>query len=91
MDSTRKTALVTGVFFVITIIASIPALGFYGPVLNDPDYILGAGPEDVVGIVQHRGVEEERWDRGDDGDDEEHARNERGLSGRGHLESFPLM
>jgi hypothetical protein len=48
VDSTRKTALVTGVFFVITIIASIPALGFYGPVLNDPDYIIGAGADTGV-------------------------------------------
>jgi hypothetical protein len=48
VDSTRKTALVTGVFFVITIVASIPALGFYGPVLNDPDYIIGAGADTGV-------------------------------------------
>jgi Domain of unknown function (DUF4386) len=50
MISTRKTALVTGVFFVITIIASIPALGLYGSVLNDPDYILGAGADTRVAL-----------------------------------------
>ena len=45
MDSARKTALLTGVFFVITIVASIPALGLYGPVLNDAHYVLGGGAD----------------------------------------------
>jgi len=37
-------ARVTGVLFIITIIASIPAaFVFYAPVLGDPNYILGAG------------------------------------------------
>ena len=37
-------ARVTGVLFIITIIASIPAaFVFYAPVLDDPNYILGAG------------------------------------------------
>jgi len=46
--SPRKIAIVTGVFFLITIIASIPALILYGPVLNDPDYIVGAGADTRV-------------------------------------------
>ena len=46
MTSTRKIALVTGVFFVITFIAAIGGLILYGPVLNDPDYIVtGAGAD----------------------------------------------
>lgn len=45
MDSTRKTALLTGVFFIITFITSIPALGLYGPVLNDVNYVLGSGSD----------------------------------------------
>ncbi len=45
MDSVRKSALVTGVLFLITFITSIPALGLYGPVLNDSHYILGAGAD----------------------------------------------
>ena len=45
MDSARKTALLTGVFFIITIVASIPALGLYGPVLNDAHYVLGGGAD----------------------------------------------
>ena len=46
--SSRKIAMVTGVFFLITIIASIPALVLYGPVLNDPNYIVGAGADTRV-------------------------------------------
>jgi hypothetical protein len=45
MDSVRKSALVTGVLFIITFITSIPALGLYGPVLNDAHYVLGAGAD----------------------------------------------
>jgi len=48
-DSLRKTAMVTGVLFVITFIASIPALFiFYAPVLHDPAYIVGAGADSSV-------------------------------------------
>ena len=39
---------VTGVLFVITFIASIPALVLYGPVLNNADYIVGAGADTRV-------------------------------------------
>jgi hypothetical protein len=42
MDSMRKTALVAGVFYLITFI-SIPALALYGPVKNHRDWILGSG------------------------------------------------
>jgi hypothetical protein len=45
MDSLRKTALVAGVLYIITFITSIPALGLYGPVLNDAHYVLGAGAD----------------------------------------------
>jgi Domain of unknown function (DUF4386) len=45
MDSVRKSALVTGVLFIVTFITSIPALGLYGPVLNDSQYVLGAGAD----------------------------------------------
>jgi hypothetical protein len=44
--STRTIATVTGVLFLITFITSIPAaFVFYPPVLNDPNYILGAGAD----------------------------------------------
>ena len=44
----RTIALVTGVFFVITYITSILALILYGPLLNDPNYIMGAGADTQV-------------------------------------------
>jgi hypothetical protein len=45
-------ALATGIFFVITIIASIPAaFVFYAPVLTDPNYIVtGAGADTLVSL-----------------------------------------
>ncbi|GAA0411192.1 hypothetical protein Acor_15020 [Acrocarpospora corrugata] len=46
MDSLRKTALIAGVFYLITFV-SIPTLAMYGPVLA-PDYILGSGPDTAV-------------------------------------------
>ena len=42
MTSTRKTALVAGVFYLITFI-SIPTLILYRPVLNHQDWILSSG------------------------------------------------
>ena len=49
MSSHRKIALVTGVFFIITIIpAPIAAFILYAPVLHDPDYIVGAGADTIV-------------------------------------------
>ncbi len=48
MDRMRKTALVAGALYLITFITSIPALGLYDDVLNNPDYILGAGSEGGV-------------------------------------------
>jgi hypothetical protein len=42
MSSTRKTALVAGVFYLITFI-SIPTLVLYGPVMNHRDWILSSG------------------------------------------------
>jgi len=43
----QKIARVTGILFVITFIASIPPVLFlYGPLLDDPRYILGGGAAD---------------------------------------------
>jgi hypothetical protein len=48
MRAARKIALVSGVFFIITIIpAPIAAFILYAPVLNDPDYIVGGGGADT--------------------------------------------
>jgi Domain of unknown function (DUF4386) len=46
MSSLRKTALVAGVFYLLTFV-SIPTLGLYGSV-RGPNYILGPGPDTPV-------------------------------------------
>jgi Domain of unknown function (DUF4386) len=46
MTSLRKTALVAGVFYLLTFV-SIPTLGLYGSV-RGPNYILGPGPDTPV-------------------------------------------
>src|SRR5829696_2112584 len=43
MDSTRRTAVVAGVFFVVAAVAAIAALALYQPLLGDAGYVLGAG------------------------------------------------
>jgi hypothetical protein len=48
MDSMRKTALVAGVLYLVTFLASIPAVFLMGPVLTDPNYILSAGADTQV-------------------------------------------
>jgi len=47
-DPTRKAAAVAGIFYLITFISSIPALLLLGPVLDNPDYIVGTGPDTSV-------------------------------------------
>jgi hypothetical protein len=46
MDSTRKTALVAGVLYLLTFV-SIPTLSLYAPV-RDPSYVTGPGPDTPV-------------------------------------------
>jgi Domain of unknown function (DUF4386) len=45
MTSSRKTALVVGVLFILTFITSIGGAFAYGPVLTDPHYIISAGAD----------------------------------------------
>jgi hypothetical protein len=47
MDSLRKTALVAGIFYLITFI-SIPTLALYSPVKNHRDWILSSGGHTAV-------------------------------------------
>ena len=47
MDSARKTALVAGIFYLITFI-SIPTLALYRPALNHPRWILSSGGHTAV-------------------------------------------
>ena len=45
----RRTAFVAGLLFIITFVASIPAaLVLYTPVLDHPDYIVGAGADNRI-------------------------------------------
>ena len=48
MSPLRKTALVAGALYLITFATSIPARILFAPVRNDPDYILGPGPDTQV-------------------------------------------
>jgi hypothetical protein len=48
MDPTRKAALVAGLFYIGTFVFSIPALGLYEGVLNDPNFVLGSGSDQGV-------------------------------------------
>lgn len=48
MTSTRTTAVVAGAFYLITFVASIPAVALLGPVLNNPDYIVSSGSDTRV-------------------------------------------
>jgi hypothetical protein len=48
MDATRKAALVAGLFYIATFVFSIPALGLYEGVVNDPNFVLGAGSDQGV-------------------------------------------
>jgi Domain of unknown function (DUF4386) len=47
MTSTRKTALVAGIFYLITFI-SIPTLGLYGHLKTDRSFVLGSGSDSGV-------------------------------------------
>jgi len=48
MDATRKAALVAGLFYIATFVFAIPALGLYDGVLNNPNFVLGAGGDQGV-------------------------------------------
>jgi hypothetical protein len=48
VDAVQRTARIAGVWFVLTFVFSIPAVLLYDPVLNDADYIVGAGADGRV-------------------------------------------
>src|SRR5439155_7424719 len=48
MDSARKTAFVAGALYLITFVASIPAVFLLDPVLKHQDYIVSAGADTQV-------------------------------------------
>jgi len=47
-DPIRRAAFVAGCFYLLTFISSIPALLLLGPVLDNPGYIVGSGPDTSV-------------------------------------------
>lgn len=49
-DPSRRTARIAGIWFALTFACSIPALLLYGPVLDDPGYVLGAGADARVSL-----------------------------------------
>ena len=48
MNSNTKIALIVGVLFILTFVTSIAAVFSYGPVLTDPNYVIGAGADPRV-------------------------------------------
>ena len=50
MSSDRRTALIAGVFFLLTFVTSIVGLGLYDSVLNNTRYILGGGDDTKIAI-----------------------------------------
>ena len=48
IDNHRRTALIVGVLFVLTLITGIGEAILYGPVIDDPNYILGPGADSTV-------------------------------------------
>ena len=48
MTSIRRTALVAGVFYLVTFLAGIPSAFLLDPVLHDPAYIVSAGSDNQV-------------------------------------------
>jgi len=51
MSSVRKSALVAGLLYLVTFIAGIPPSFLYEPILSSSGYILGAGPDAMVGLA----------------------------------------
>jgi hypothetical protein len=50
VDPTRRTALVTGLLYLITFASSIPAVFLLGPMLDDPRYVIGSGATTMIGL-----------------------------------------
>lgn len=49
----RRIAIAAGVFYLITHVTSVVALGLYGPIMNSASYIIGSGPDNqvMVGVL----------------------------------------
>ena len=51
MNPTRKTALVAGIFYLITEVTAIGAVLSYGPILTDPTFIVSASGNDTGVLI----------------------------------------
>jgi Domain of unknown function (DUF4386) len=51
VDPTRRSAFVSGVLYLITFAASIPAVFLLGPMLDDPSYVIGSGVDQQIGLA----------------------------------------
>ncbi|MEV4004743.1 DUF4386 domain-containing protein [Actinomadura sp. NPDC049753] len=49
-DAAQRSARIAGVWFILTFVLSIPAVLLYDPVLNDANYVLGAGADTQVRV-----------------------------------------
>jgi hypothetical protein len=49
-DPTRRAALVAGILYLVTFLASIPAVFLQAPVIEDPGYVAGQGATMQVGL-----------------------------------------
>lgn len=50
LDAVQRSARIAGVWFILTFVLSIPAVLLYDPVLNDANYVLGAGADTRVRV-----------------------------------------
>jgi Domain of unknown function (DUF4386) len=50
VENTRRTAFIVGVLFLITFATAIPGRLLYGPVLDDPDYVVSAGADTQIAL-----------------------------------------
>ena len=48
MNNSRRTAFIVGVLFIITFVTAIAGRLLYGPVLDDPNYIVSAGADTQI-------------------------------------------
>ena len=51
MNPTRKTALVAGIFYLLTEVTAIGAMLSYGPILTDPTFIVSASGDDTAVLI----------------------------------------
>lgn len=50
MGNARRTAFIVGVLFILTFVTAIAGRLLYGPVLDDPNYIVGTGADTQIAL-----------------------------------------